>query len=164
MIQDSASSATLCALLAARDRTLDRLAEQGSEKQLVCYASEQAHSSVEKSLMIAGIDVRYFRRIPTDDAYRMSASALKEAIEADISNGLAPCYVCSTLGTTSTAAMDPVEEIGPFCREHGIWLHVDAALAGTAAICEEFRDIHQGLEWADSYCFNPHVRQKFLGS
>jgi aromatic-L-amino-acid decarboxylase len=86
----------------------------------------------------------------------MRPDRLREAIAADIAAGRQPCFVCATVGTTSTTAIDPVAQIGPICREHGLWLHVDAALAGTAALCPEFRFIHEGIEWADSYCFNPH--------
>jgi aromatic-L-amino-acid decarboxylase len=122
----------------------------------VAYASPQTHSSIEKGVRIAGLGSENLRMIEVDDQYRMRPDRLAEAITADLAAGRRPCFVCATVGTTSTTAIDPLPEIGPICREHGLWLHVDAALAGTAALCPEFRFIHDGLAWADSYCFNPH--------
>jgi aromatic-L-amino-acid/L-tryptophan decarboxylase len=150
VIQDSASSATLCALLAARHRA------GGDITRLTVYASEQAHSSVEKAVRIAGLSEDAFRAIPTDAAYAMDVAALRRAVEADIRDGFTPCMVTASVGTTGSNAIDPVSAIADVCRNHGIWLHVDAAMSGTAAVCPEFRWIHEGLEQADSYCFNPH--------
>ncbi len=157
VIQDSASSATLCAIVAARERaTGGQTNRSGVRAPLVAYASTQAHLSVEKGVRIAGLGSENFRRIAVDRDFAMRPDGLEEAIAQDRAAGHIPTIVCATLGTTSSTAMDPLEEIGPICRRYGVWLHVDAALAGTAAICPEFRHFQAGLEWADSYCFNPH--------
>jgi aromatic-L-amino-acid decarboxylase len=157
VIQDTASSATLCALLAARERATNfRSNREGCRGELVAYASAQAHSSVEKAVQIAGIGRDRLRLIEVDEQFAMQAQALEAAIEKDRERGLTPFFVCATVGTTSSNAIDPVPEIAEICRKHGIWLHVDAAMSGTAALCPEFRHIHAGLEFADSYCFNPH--------
>jgi aromatic-L-amino-acid decarboxylase len=111
---------------------------------------------MEKAIKVAGIGRRNLRTIEVDEAFRMKPSALARAIEDDKRGGRVPCFVGATVGTTSTLAIDPLAEIGEICREHAIWLHVDAAMAGTAALCEEFRHIHRGLEAADSYCFDCH--------
>ncbi len=160
VIQDTASSASLCALLAACHRDSDKKSHEARKKGVdtwqVAYASTQAHSSIEKAMIIAGMGTDRLRMIRTDDSGRMRPEYLEEQMIADASHGLRPTFVCATVGTTSSGAVDPLPEIGRVCREHGAWLHVDAAMAGTAAICPEFRDIHQGLELADSYAFNPH--------
>src|SRR5437868_12918961 len=157
VIQDSASSANLCAVLAGRERaTQFDSNENGCDRRLTAYTSTQAHSSMEKAIKVAGIGRRNLRTIEVDSGFRMQGSALARAIEEDIRAGRIPCFVGATVGTTSTLAIDPLREIGDICREHGIWLHVDAAMAGTAALCEEFRHIHKGLEAADSYCFDCH--------
>jgi aromatic-L-amino-acid decarboxylase len=157
VIQDSASSASLCALLAARERATGYLSnEQGTDGRLVAYVSTQTHSSLEKAAMIAGIGRRNLRQIEVDRAYAMQPALLVEQIHLDRLEGLVPCFVCATVGTTSSNAMDPLPEIGRICREEGLWLHVDAAMAGTAALCPEYRHFQAGLELADSYCFNPH--------
>jgi len=157
VIQDTASSATLCALLAARERATGfRTNESGVGKPLVVYASDQAHSSVEKSVKIAGIGRENLRLIETDAGHAMRIDALEAAIEADRQAGLVPCFVNATTGTTSSNAFDPLGPIGELCERHGLWFHVDAAMCGTAALCPEFRFIHDGLASADSYCFNPH--------
>jgi len=157
VIQDSASSATLCALLAARERATGFSSnENGLSERLVAYASNQAHSSVEKDVKIAGLGRQNLRLIEVDENYAMRPELLAGQIEQDRANGLVPAFVCATVGTTSSNAIDPLPAIGAICRREGLWLHVDAAMAGTAAICPEFRYIHEGLELADSYCFNPH--------
>ncbi len=157
VIQDTASSASLCALLAARERATDyRTNEQGCQGRLVAYTSSQAHSSIEKAVKIAGLGRENLRLVEVDPSFAMRPEALATQITADLEAGLVPCYVCATVGTTSSTALDPLRAIGEICRQHGIWLHVDAAMAGTAALCPEFRHIHDGLEYADSYCFNPH--------
>jgi aromatic-L-amino-acid decarboxylase len=157
VIQDSASSASLCALLAARERATGFQSNRsGVDRPLVAYASSQAHSSIEKAMMISGLGADNLRLIELDDQFRMRPDALQSAIEKDLAAGKIPCFVCAAVGTTSTGAVDPLTEIGPICRKYGLWFHVDGAMAGTAAICPEFRTILQGLEWADSYCFNPH--------
>ena len=124
--------------------------------ELVAYASTQTHSSIEKGLRIAGLGSNQLRRIDVDDRWAMRPDRLAEAIAADVAAGRRPCFVCATAGTTSSLGFDPLRSIGEICRRHDVWLHVDAALAGTAAICPEFRAMHDGLELADSYCFNPH--------
>jgi aromatic-L-amino-acid decarboxylase len=157
VIQDTASSATLCALLAARERATNfRSNREGCRAELAAYTSQQAHSSVEKAVQIAGIGRDRLRLIEVDEQFAMQAHALEAAIEKDRQRGLTPFFVCATVGTTSSNAIDPVPEIAGICRKHGIWLHVDAAMSGTAALCPEFRYIHRGVEFADSYCFNPH--------
>ncbi|MFB0516948.1 MAG: pyridoxal-dependent decarboxylase [Candidatus Neomarinimicrobiota bacterium] len=157
VIQDTASSATLCALLAARERVTNFSSNQAGYKGgLVAYASTQAHSSVEKAVKIAGLGKDNLRIIEVDERFAMQPDLLAEQIRQDREAGLIPCFVCATVGTTSSNAIDPLVEIGRICREENIWLHVDAAMSGTAAICPEFRHIHDGIEFADSYCFNPH--------
>ncbi len=157
VIQDTASSATLCALLAARERATGFLSdEKGCDGTLVAYASTQTHSSVEKAVRVAGIGSSNLRLIETDGNYSMRPDLLAAQLAVDREAGLVPCFVCATVGTTSSLAVDPVPEIGRICREENIWLHVDAAMAGTAALCPEFRQINDGIELADSYCFNPH--------
>ncbi len=157
VIQDTASSSVLCALLAARERaTASRANEAGGDGTLVAYTSTQAHSSVEKAMRVAGLGRRNLRLIEVDDAFAMRPDALAAAIAKDRADGLTPCFVSATVGTTSSNAMDPLEAIGKICREHDLWLHVDAAMSGTAALCPEFRWTHAGLEHADSYCMNPH--------
>ena len=122
----------------------------------MAYTSTQAHSSVEKGVRIAGLGSDNLRLIEVDDRYAMRPDRLAEAIAGDLAAGRRPCFVCATVGTTSSTAIDPIREIGRVCRRHGLWLHVDGAMAGTAALCPEFHHLHDGLELADSYCFNPH--------
>ena len=156
-IQDTASSAALCALLAARERaTRFRTNEHGSDGRLTAYASTEAHSSIEKAVKIAGLGRQNLRLIEVDDRCAMRPAALARRVAQDRQAGLTPCFVCATVGTTSSNAMDPLPEIGRICREHGLWLHVDAAMSGTAALCPEFRHFQTGVELADSYSFNPH--------
>ncbi len=157
VIQDTASSATLCALLAARERATNFASNrEGCRGKLVAYTSAQAHASVEKAVQVAGIGRENLRLIEVDEKFAMNPEALARAIEQDRASGLTPFFVSATVGTTSSNAIDPVPSIGLICRERNIWLHVDAAMSGTAALCPEFRHIHTGLEYADSYCFNPH--------
>src|SRR5579863_9782718 len=157
VIQDTASSATLCALLAARERATNFQSNQaGVQGKLCAYASTQAHSATEKAIGIAGVGRGNLRLISTDSNFAMDASALAHAMESDLAAGLTPFFVCATVGTTSSNAVDPLPAIGPVCQKFGAWLHVDSAMSGTAALCPEFRFIHDGIEYADSYCFNPH--------
>jgi len=157
VIQDTASSATLCAVLAARERATNFSSNnEGCRGKLVAYTSAQAHSSIEKAVKIAGIGRDNLRLIEVDERFAIDSDALALAIRKDQESGLAPFFVCATVGTTSSNAIDPVPEIGRICREQNLWLHVDAAMSGTAALCPEFRYLHNGLEFADSYCFNPH--------
>ncbi len=159
VIQDSASSATLCAVLVARERATDWQAnEQGLEggPQLCFYASEEAHSSIEKAIRIAGLGRQSLRLIATDADFAMRPEALEAAIRADLANGLRPAGVIATLGTTGVGAIDPLRPIGALCREHGLYLHVDAAWAGSALLLDEQRWMTDGIEAADSFVFNPH--------
>jgi aromatic-L-amino-acid decarboxylase len=157
VIQDTASSAALCALLAARERATGFQSNQnGCDGRLVAYATSQAHSSIEKAVKIAGLGRRNLRIIEVDDRFALRPAHLLQQIEQDRREGLIPCFVCATVGTTSSNAIDPLPKIGQICREARLWLHVDSAMAGTAALCPEYRYIHEGLDLADSYCFNPH--------
>ena len=153
VIQDSASSATLCAVIAARERALGRGA---SLDQLVVYASTQAHSSLEKGARVAGLRPDQVRLIDVDDRFALQPEALAVAVAGDQLAGRVPCLVMATIGTTSSLAVDPVALIAPIARAAGMWLHVDGAMAGSAAVCPELRDQQRGLEHADSYVFNPH--------
>jgi aromatic-L-amino-acid decarboxylase len=157
VIHDTASSASLCALLAARERATQYGSNRkGCDGRLVAYASTQTHSSVEKAVKIAGLGSDNLRAIEVDQNFALRTDALARQIDADKKAGLVPCFVCATVGTTSSNAIDPVREIGRLCRENNLWLHVDSAMSGTAALCPEFRFLHDGVEFADSYCFNPH--------
>jgi aromatic-L-amino-acid decarboxylase len=157
VIQDTASSASLCALLAAREKATGYHSnETGSGGNLVAYTSNQAHSSIEKASMVAGTGRRNLRLVGVDDSFGMRPDLLANQIKEDRNNGLLPFFVCASVGTTSSNAIDPVPEIGRICAQEGIWLHVDAAMSGTAALCPEYRFVNEGIEYADSYCFNPH--------
>jgi aromatic-L-amino-acid/L-tryptophan decarboxylase len=157
VIQDTASSASLCALLAGRERTTNFASNRyGCDGKLVGYTSSQAHSSLEKGAQVAGIGRDNLRLIEVDQNFAMRPEALARQIVEDRQAGLIPFFVCATVGTTSSNAVDPVPEIGRICRDQRLWLHVDAAMSGTAALCPEFRHTHAGMEFADSYCFNPH--------
>ncbi|MFO7279120.1 MAG: pyridoxal-dependent decarboxylase [Thermoanaerobacterales bacterium] len=153
VIQDSASSATLCALVAARERALARGA---ALDRLVVYSSEHAHSSLEKGARVAGLRPENVRLLDVDDTFALRPDALEAAIEADTAAGLVPCLVMATIGTTSSLAVDPLPAVGPIAARAGAWFHVDGAMAGSAAVCPEHRDQQAGLEHADSYVFNPH--------
>ncbi len=157
VIQHSASDATLCALLAARERVGDKsVNEHGTNTQLIAYASTQAHSSMEKSCMISGIGRDQLRLINVDEKFSMDAHSLESQIIEDKKKGLTPFFICACVGTTSSLAIDPIEALADIAQKYNLWLHVDAAMAGTAAICPEFRFINHGVEKADSYTFNPH--------
>lgn len=157
VIQDTASSSSLCALLAARERATNFASnERGCDGRLVAYTSSQAHSSIEKAAKVAGIGSANVRLIDVDEKFAMRPGSLAVEIERDRKDGRVPFFVCATVGTTSSNAMDPLPKIGQLCQKHRLWLHVDAAMSGTAALCPEFRWIQQGIEFADSYCFNPH--------
>ncbi len=157
VIQDTASSAILCALLAARGRATNYTSnKKGNDSRIVAYASTQTHSSLEKAAMVAGIGTSHLRPIDVDENFAMRPHALARQIEADKQASLLPCFVCATVGTTSSNAMDRVAAIARIAQEHNLWLHVDAAMSGTAALCPEFRHLQKGVELADSYNFNPH--------
>jgi aromatic-L-amino-acid/L-tryptophan decarboxylase len=157
VIQDTASSASLCALLAARERATNFASnKRGCDGRLVAYTSSQAHSSIEKDVQIAGLGLNNLRLIEVDQNFAMRPDALARQIDQDRAAGLVPCFVCATIGTTSSNAIDPLPEIGRICRDNNLWFHVDAAMSGTAALCPEFRHTHDGVALADSYTFNPH--------
>jgi aromatic-L-amino-acid decarboxylase len=157
VIQDTASSSTLCAMLAARERATNYTTNlQGADGKLVAYTSAHAHSSLEKAAMISGIGLNNLRLIEVDDSFAMNPKSLRAQVEKDRKDGRVPFFVCGTFGTTSSNAIDPLPEIAAICRDHNLWFHVDAAMSGTAALCPEFRHFQQGVEHADSYCFNPH--------
>jgi aromatic-L-amino-acid/L-tryptophan decarboxylase len=159
VIQDTASTATLVALLSARERASGFAGERlGAEsgQRLRVYASAEAHSSVLKGVKLAGYGAEALRSIPVDERYALRADLLEDAMARDAAAGLVPACVVATVGTTSSTAIDPVPAIAKLCRRHGAWLHVDAAWAGSAAILPELRWILDGVEQADSLVFNPH--------
>ncbi|MEM8620595.1 MAG: pyridoxal-dependent decarboxylase [Actinomycetota bacterium] len=161
VIQGTASEATLVAILSARWRaTQGAVNSDGDTTRLVAYATSQAHSSIEKGLRIAGIGTEHIRIIDHDEHFAMRPDDLAEAIDADRAAGLEPFFVCATIGSTSSMAFDPVRRIGEVCAHRGVWMHADAAMAGIAALAPEYRWINDGLEYADSYCTNPH---KWMG-
>jgi aromatic-L-amino-acid/L-tryptophan decarboxylase len=165
VISDTASSSTLVALICARERasafSLARAGLQGESAPLVVYVSTHSHSSVEKAALLAGFGRENIRSIATDVDYAMRPDALADAVREDISAGHRPCAVVATSGTTTTTAFDPLESIAVVAREHGLWMHVDAAMAGSAMILPECRPLWAGIEGADSLVFNPH---KWLGA
>jgi aromatic-L-amino-acid decarboxylase len=165
VIQDTASTATLVALLCARERATNFAAArgglQGCAEPLTVYVSSQSHSSVDKAALLAGFGRENLRVIPVDEAFRMQPQALREAIEADQRRGLRPCAIVATVGSTAVTAIDPLDPIAATARAHGLWLHVDAALAGAAMILPECRGLWQGVEGADSLVVNAH---KWLGA
>ena len=139
VIQDTASTATLVAIISARERITNYTSnEEGVPTGLRIYCSTQTHSSIEKSVIIAGIGRKNVIKIPTDDQQRLDPNLLKEQIKKDIDQGYTPCCVVSALGTTSTVAIDDISVISAICAEHGIWHHIDAAYAGTALFIEEY--------------------------
>jgi len=123
---------------------------------LTAYITNQTHSSVIKGLKIAGIGENNIRFVKTDEHYAMDVVDLEGQLSRDIANGFIPFFVCATIGTTSTNAVDPVDFIGALTEKYHIWLHVDAAMLGTAAICDEYKFLLNGLDRANSFCFNPH--------
>lgn len=165
VIQDTASSGVLVALICARERasgfSLARGGLRETEKPLVVYACAHAHSSVDKAALLAGFGRDNIRLIPFDENYAMRADALDAAIAADLAAGRQPCAVVATCGTTSTTALDPIAEISEISKRRGVWLHVDAAMAGSAMILPECRYMWEGVEGADSLALNPH---KWLGA
>jgi aromatic-L-amino-acid decarboxylase len=158
VIQDSASSATLVATLAALYRASGgSWRSDGIVRRYGIYTSGQGHSSIQKAARLAGVGDRAVRLVDVDShTQALDPAALRAAIAADLADGVRPALVVATIGTTSTTAIDPLAEIGAICREFGAWLHVDAAYAGAAAVCPELRWTHAGVEHADSYCFDPH--------
>ena len=158
VIQDTASTATLSALLTARERATNfQINEKGfQEHKFTIYSSEQIHSSIDKAVKIAGFGIENLRKIEVDEAFAMIPEVLQKQIEKDIDAGYIPLCVVSAIGTTSTTAIDPINEISDICKEFNIWHHVDAAYAGAALVLPEMRWISEGIEKADSFVFNPH--------
>lgn len=165
VIQDTASTSTLVAMLSARERasnySLSRGGLQGEAKPLVVYVSSHSHSSVEKAALLAGFGRANLHLIPTDENFAMKPAELDKAIQADLEADLVPCAVVATTGTTTTTALDPIRAVGEIARRYGLWLHVDGAMAGSAMILPECRWMWDGVELADSLVFNPH---KWLGA
>jgi len=164
VIHDTASTASLTALLCARERSSgfsqNRGGLQGHDEKLVVYASEEGHSSIQKAALLAGFGKEYLRLLPTDDAHALRVDRLEAAIEADRAAGLRPCALVACIGTTGTTAVDPLTSMAEIASRHGLWLHVDAAMAGTAMVLPECRPLWDGIESADSLVFNPH---KWMG-
>jgi len=156
IIHDTASTASMHAIAAARYAADPESRTRGVRPGLVVYTSEQAHSSIEKGAIAAGIGQDYVRHVVVDSEFRMRPEALAEVVERDLAIGLKPCCVAATVGTTSTTSVDPVPAIADICERHKIWLHVDAAYAGSAAVAPEFRWALAGCERADSMVTNPH--------
>jgi aromatic-L-amino-acid/L-tryptophan decarboxylase len=156
LIYDTASVASMHAIAAAREAADPESRTRGAQRGLVVYASEQAHSSIEKGAIAVGIGQDYVCKIPVDAEFRLRPDALRAAIEKDILAGRRPCCVTATVGTTSTTSVDPVAAIADICEQFRLWLHVDAAYAGAAALLPEFRWAFEGCERADSFVTNPH--------
>ncbi|HEX9016051.1 MAG TPA: pyridoxal-dependent decarboxylase, partial [Chloroflexota bacterium] len=159
VIQDTASTATLCSLLTAREVrsgfAVNSRGFSGDERYCV-YCSSEAHSSIEKGVKIAGIGRDNLRIIPVDDAFAMDPAALERAVVDDRARGLTPLAVVAAFGTTGSTAVDPLAAIGEICARHRLWLHIDAAYAGTALLLPEYRELVKGIEHADTFVFNPH--------
>ncbi len=156
IIHDTASIGSLHAILAARELAAPEAHRTGKFPPLVLYASEHAHSSIDRGALAAGIGLDNIRHVPSDDDFRMRPDALAAMIEADLAAGRKPFCVVATAGTTSTTSIDPVAQIGEIARSHNLWFHVDAAYAGSAALLEEHRHILDGAAQADSLVVNPH--------
>jgi aromatic-L-amino-acid/L-tryptophan decarboxylase len=159
VIQDTASTATLCSILTAREKASSfSVNKQGLQSQPVyrVYCSTEAHSSVDKAVRIAGIGHDNLVKIPVDDSYKMDTEVLKTCINRDLKKGFIPLCVIAAIGTTGSTAVDPLHEIAQIARDHNLWLHVDAAFAGSALILPEYRWMIRAIEDADSFVFNPH--------
>jgi len=158
VIQDTASTATLCALLTAREKHSNyQVNEKGfSGEKFTIYASQEIHSSIDKDVKIAGFGLENLRKIAVDDRFALIPEKLEAQIKKDKANGYTPLCVISAIGTTSTTAIDPIASISSICQKHAIWHHVDAAYAGTALVCPEMRWMAEGVDQADSFVFNPH--------
>jgi aromatic-L-amino-acid decarboxylase len=159
VIQDTASTSTLAALLCAREKRTDYAVNKNGfsgNERLRVYCSSEAHSSIEKAVKIAGIGQHNLVKVATDRMFRLNTKLLNKAIVADIESGFIPLCVVAALGTTGCTSVDPLSEIAAICEEFGIWLHVDAAYAGSALLLPEYRWMIEGIEKADSFVFNPH--------
>ncbi|CAI9773292.1 unnamed protein product [Fraxinus pennsylvanica] len=157
VLQGTTCEAILCTLVAARDQMLNKIGRDNIGK-LIVYGSDQTHSALQKAAQIAGIEPNNFRAVQTTKAtaFGLTPEALRATIESDVEAGLVPLFLCPTIGTTSSTAVDP---LGPLCevaKEYGMWVHVDAAYAGSACICPEYRHFLDGVENADSFSFNAH--------
>jgi aromatic-L-amino-acid/L-tryptophan decarboxylase len=164
VIHDTASTATLCGLLCAREKTSHFSQNgpglQGDASPLIVYASNQAHSSIEKAALLAGFGKHHLRLIDTDEQHALRVDLLEQAILADLAAGLQPCALVACVGTTGTTAVDPLSAMAVLAKQYGLWLHVDAAMAGTAMLLPECRTFWEGIENADSLIINPH---KWMG-
>ncbi len=159
VIQDTASAATLCSILTARERLSDfQVNKKGlsDSSAMAVYCSKETHSSIEKDVKIAGLGSDSLRKLDVDKNFAMIPEALEEAIRSDIRDQVKPLCVIATLGTTGSTGIDPIKKIGRICKEHDLWLHVDAAYAGTALLLPETRWMSEGVELADTFVFNPH--------
>jgi aromatic-L-amino-acid decarboxylase len=159
VIQDTASTATVCSILSARENVSQfQVNDDGlyNRKRFIIYCSSEAHSSIEKAVKILGLGKNNIRKIEVDEAFAMVPAKLESAIKADLDSGCQPLAVVAAFGTTGSTAIDPLNAIAQICKQYDIWLHVDAAYAGTALILPEKRDLIQGIEHADSFVFNPH--------
>jgi aromatic-L-amino-acid decarboxylase len=159
VIQDAASTSTICSLLTAREKISQyQINRSGypSDTRFTTYASTEAHSCVEKGIKIIGLGKESLRKIAVDQQFAMKPEALEEAISEDIKKGFIPLCVVAVLGTTSSTAIDPLKEIGAVCEKYKVWLHVDAAMAGTALVLPEKRWMIEGIEKVDTFVFNPH--------
>jgi aromatic-L-amino-acid/L-tryptophan decarboxylase len=160
VIQDTASAASFIAMVCARERATGYSAARGGlqmgEPPLVVYVSAQAHSSIEKAALLAGFGRQFVRPIPLDAEFRMQPAVLEAAIAADRAAGLKPCAIVGTSGTTATTSMDPIAALAAIARREGLWLHVDAAMGGSAMVLPECRGLWAGIEGADSIVVNPH--------
>lgn len=159
VIQDTASTSTICSLLTAREKVTNfevNLSGLNNKGNMVAYCSTETHSSIEKAVKIIGLGKENLRKVAVDENYAMNSNALEEVIEIDLDNGIKPMAVIATIGTTGSTAIDPLKEIGEISKKYNIWLHVDAALAGTALILPEKRWMIEGIESVDTFVFNPH--------
>jgi aromatic-L-amino-acid decarboxylase len=165
VIQDTASTSTLVALISAREKhsnySLAKGGLQSEQAPLIVYVSGHAHSSVDKAATLAGFGATNIRHVAVDADFAMQPDALRAAIAEDRAAGLKPCAIVATVGTTTTTAVDPLKAIGAIAKEFGLWLHVDAAMAGSAMVLPECRWMFEGIEAADSLILNPH---KWLGA
>ncbi|KAK1260738.1 Aromatic-L-amino-acid decarboxylase [Acorus gramineus] len=157
VLQGTTSEAILCTLVAARERAIEKSSSVTIQK-LVVYGSDQTHSTFAKACKIAGISPSNIRTVPTsaDTEFALSPELLKRQMEVDVAAGLVPLYLCATVGTTSSNAVDPVGRLADVARDYGVWVHVDAAYAGSACICPEFRQYLDGVEKVDSLSLSPH--------
>jgi aromatic-L-amino-acid decarboxylase len=156
IVYDTASVSSFHAICAAREKFDPSARENGHPAGLVLYTSDQAHSSIEKGAIAAGVGQKYVRKIRSDSEFRMDVKALSAAIERDKAVGLKPFCVVATLGTTSSTSVDPLPAIAEICSKHNLWLHADMAYAGVCAILPEYRETFAGIERADSIVVNPH--------